>query len=109
MSWHPELSLPPVYVSRIANTNLRDVGEARGRTGWQTVPHRDHAHRDPALGNLQRNIMVQPLVMRAINHTHPTSSDLRKDAVMRDRLANHWAGAPLPWRTRKPTAAQVKL
>jgi len=73
------------------------------------MPHRDPAPQRSVLDNLQRNITVQPLVMLAINHTHPTSSDLRKDAAMRDRLANHWAGAPLPWRNRKPTAAQVKL
>src|SRR5207245_2808638 len=54
-------------------------------------------------------ITLPPHARRTINHTHANSSALLNDAVMRDRLANHCAGAPPPRPNRKPTAVQVKL
>ena len=70
-----------------------DVGMVESRSGLGFTPEAlqrllvlSHVLRK----KLQGNKTVEPRVLGLINHTHPATTKLLKDAVVGDGLADHW-------------------
>jgi hypothetical protein len=98
-NWHsrfgPQTRASYAYPA-VGTTNLpseQPPRDRRGRYHFQCLTHVPvQQNHSPFLRQkLQRDVAVQLEVFGFIDHTHPAATELRKDAIVRNGLADHFA------------------